>query len=81
MQRVNAAPPPHFLRVRKEGFLYEKTETFENLKQHLIADLLNIKPETLSRKLKKFKEKGIIENNHSKIRVINKEKIKELFKW
>jgi CRP/FNR family transcriptional regulator len=62
-------------------FIYEKTETFESLKQHLIADLLNIKPETLSRKLKKFKEKGIIENNHSKIRVINKEKIKELFKW
>jgi len=27
MQRVDAAPPPHFLRVRKEGFLYEKTET------------------------------------------------------
>ena len=60
-------------------FIYENTETFENLKQHLIADLLNIKPETLSRKLKKFKEKGIIENNHSKIKVINKEKIKELY--
>ena len=62
-------------------FIYEKTETLESLKQHLIADLLNIKPETLSRKLKKFKEQGIIENNHSKIKVINKEKIKELFKW
>ncbi|MDB4797303.1 hypothetical protein OAG94_01935, partial [bacterium] len=27
MQRDNAAPPHHFLRVRKDGFLYEKSET------------------------------------------------------
>jgi len=60
-------------------FIYEETETFETLKQHSIASLLNIKPETLSRKLKKFKELGIIENEHSKLKVIDKEKLKELY--
>ena len=54
---------------------------FSELKQHSIASLLNIKPETLSRKLKKFKELGIIENVGSKLVVKNKEKIKEIFKW
>jgi CRP-like cAMP-binding protein len=48
-------------------FIYEETEAFETLKQHSIANLLNIKPETLSRKLKKLKELGIIENQHSKL--------------
>jgi len=62
-------------------FIYENTEAFENLKQHSIANLLNIKPETLSRKLKKLKELKIIENKNSKLKVLNKEKLKELFKW
>jgi len=62
-------------------FIYEETEVFETLKQHSIATLLNIKPETLSRKLKKFKELGIIENQHSKLKVINKEKLKKIYKF
>jgi len=62
-------------------FIYEYPDLFENLKQHNIADLLNIKPETLSRKLKFFKEEGIIENIGSKLVIKNKEKIKELFSW
>jgi CRP/FNR family transcriptional regulator len=62
-------------------FIYEETEAFETLKQHSIATLLNIKPETLSRKLKKLKELGIIENQHSKLKVINKEKLKEIYKF
>ena len=62
-------------------FIYENTEAFESLKQHSIANLLNMKPETLSRKLKKFKELGIIENKNSKLKVLDKEKLKEIFNW
>ncbi|WP_457561670.1 Crp/Fnr family transcriptional regulator [Caminibacter pacificus] len=62
-------------------FIYENPEAFEDLKQHSIASLLNIKPETLSRKLKKFKQLGIIENVGSKLKVKNRELIKENFTW
>ncbi len=62
-------------------FIYENDEMFSGLKQHSVASLLNIKPETLSRKLKKFKQLGIIENIGSKLIVKNKEKIKEIFTW
>ena len=62
-------------------FIYENPEAFENLKQHSIATLLNIKPETLSRKLKKFKDLGIIENRGYKLKIVDKEKIKDYFVW
>jgi CRP/FNR family transcriptional regulator len=62
-------------------FIYENSEAFENLKQHSIASILNIKPETLSRKLKEFKDLGIIENRGSKLIVKNKELIKKYFSW
>jgi len=62
-------------------FIYENPEAFENLKQHSIASVLNIKPETLSRKLKEFKDLGIIENRGSKLIVKNKELIKKYFSW
>jgi len=62
-------------------FIYENTELFESLKQHSIASILNIKPETLSRKLKKFKELGIVKNEGSKLKVVDKEKIKSHFSW
>jgi len=67
--------------TRVAKFIYENTEAFETLKQHSIANLLNIKPETLSRKLKKLKELDIIENQNSKLKIKNKEKLKELFMW
>ena len=62
-------------------FIYENSEIFEELKQHNIAKLLNIKPETLSRKLKKFKELGIIENKGVKLAIKDKDLIKTYFKW
>jgi CRP/FNR family transcriptional regulator len=67
--------------TRIAKFIYENSSKFETLKQHEIASLLNIKPETLSRKLKKLKELGIIENQNSKLKIINKEKIKEFYQW
>lgn len=62
-------------------FIYENPELFEELKQHNVASLLNIKPETLSRKLKEFKELGIIENEGSRVKVKNRELIREYFTW
>ena len=62
-------------------FIYDNPEAFEELKQHSIAALLNIKPETLSRKLKKFKDLGIIESKGNKLIIKDKEQIKEYFKW
>ena len=62
-------------------FIYENSEVFEELKQHSVATLLNIKPETLSRKLKKFKELQIIENRGSKLKVIDKEKILDFYEF
>lgn len=62
-------------------FIYDNPEAFEDLKQHSIAALLNIKPETLSRKLKKLKDLEIIEKKDNKFIVKNREKIKEYFIW
>jgi CRP/FNR family transcriptional regulator len=67
--------------TRVAKFIYENPEAFETLKQHSIANLLNIKPETLSRKLKKLKDLGIIENQSSKLKIVDKEKLSQLFQW
>jgi len=67
--------------TRIAKFIYENPQEFESLKQHQIANLLNIKPETLSRKLKLLKELEIIENKNSKLVIKNKEKLKEFFNW
>ena len=67
--------------TRIAKFIYENPETFENLKQHSIAAFLNIKPETLSRKLKKFKDLGIIENRGAKLIIKDREKIKDYFEF
>ncbi len=40
-------------------FIYENEEIFLSLKQAKIANILNMKPETLSRALKKLKDKNI----------------------
>jgi CRP-like cAMP-binding protein len=61
------------------NFIYENEDVFVAQKQHQIASMLFITPETLSRNLKKFKEYGILENNKNKFTVIDKEKLKEFF--
>jgi len=62
-------------------FIYENPKMFEELKQHSIATLLNIKPETLSRKVKKLKELSIIEKKDNKLIVKNREKILDFYEW
>jgi len=62
-------------------FIYDNPEAFEELKQNSIAALLNIKPETLSRKVKKLKELGIIEKRDNKLYVKNRERILDFYEW
>jgi CRP/FNR family transcriptional regulator len=61
------------------NFIYENEDIFVAQKQHQVASMLFIAPETLSRNLKTFKECGILENNKNKFTVIDREKLKEFF--
>ncbi len=56
-------------------YLCDHTEDFFNTKNIIIAEILNISPETLSRVLRVFKNEGLID---SKAKVIDREKL-ELF--
>lgn len=57
-------------------FLYENEELLKSLKQVKIAQLLNITPETLSRKLAKLKKEGIILSEKGQIKILDYEKLK-----
>ncbi|MFY9073637.1 Crp/Fnr family transcriptional regulator [Malaciobacter mytili] len=58
-------------------YIYEQPEQFFNTKNIIIAEILNISPETLSRMLKGFKDEGIID---IKNKTINKEKLEDIFR-
>ena len=45
-------------------YLYEHTEDFFNTKNIIIAEILNLSPETLSRMLRVFKNDGLINNKN-----------------
>ena len=49
-----------------------------NLKQVKIAQILNITPETFSRKISKLKKDGIIQNEKGHIKILDHDKLKEL---
>jgi CRP/FNR family transcriptional regulator len=57
-------------------YLCEHTEDFFNTKNIMVAEILNISPETLSRMLRVFKDDGLID---SKAKIVDKEKLKTLF--
>lgn len=57
-------------------FLYENEKDLLNLKQVKIAQILNITPETFSRKLAKLKEENIIKNDKGKITILDYKKLK-----
>jgi len=50
-------------------YVLDNPDDFFTLKQHQIASLLNISPETLSRMIKPFKEDGIIDMKSKKINI------------
>ena len=57
-------------------YLCEHSEDFFNTKNIMVAEILNISPETLSRMLRVFKNDGLID---SKAKTVDKEKLQSLF--
>ena len=64
---------------RVAKFIYDNEDLFTSLKQHKIASILNITPETLSRTLKKLKDLDILENDKNRFIITNREKLKDFF--
>lgn len=60
-------------------FIYENEEEIKYIKQIKIAELLNIRQETLSRKLKALKKVGILKDIKGSIEISDKEALKKLF--
>lgn len=58
-------------------FLIENESLLVSLKQVKIAQLLNVTPETFSRKLAKLKKDKIIENQKGFIRILDESKLKQ----
>ncbi|PLY11521.1 MAG: Crp/Fnr family transcriptional regulator [Arcobacter sp.] len=67
--------------IKITQFIYENEEILSSLKQVKIASILNITPETLSRKISKLKKDKIIENDKGHIKILNHEKLKEQFEF
>lgn len=59
-------------------FLYQNESLLSNLKQVKIARILNLTPETFSRKLAQMKKDKIIENEQGFIRILDYDKLKSL---
>lgn len=57
-------------------FLFENESNLSDLKQVKIAQILNITPETFSRKLAKLKKENIIENEKGRIKILDYDKLK-----
>jgi CRP/FNR family transcriptional regulator len=59
-------------------FILENEAHLPSLKQVQIASILNITPETLNRKLTRFKKEQMIKTINGKVEIINKERLSEL---
>ena len=57
-------------------YLCDHTEDFFNTKNIMVAEILNISPETLSRMLRVFKDEGLID---SKAKTVDKDKLRLFF--
>ena len=57
-------------------FLFDNESILINLKQVKIAQILNITPETFSRKLAKLKSEKVIQNEKGYIKILDYEKLK-----
>ncbi len=60
-------------------FIYDNEKLFLELKQHKIASILNITPETMSRVMRRLRAGSAIDKPGAKFRVIDREKLKEFF--
>lgn len=59
-------------------FLRDNESILKNLKQVKIAQILNITPETFSRKISMMKKEGIIQNEKGHIKILDQDKLAEL---
>ena len=57
-------------------FLIDNESILINLKQVKIAQILNITPETFSRKLAKLKKEEVIQNENGYIKILDYSKLK-----
>ena len=57
-------------------YLCDHTEEFFNTKNIIVAEILNISPETLSRMLRVFKDDGLIDNKN---KTVDKDRLRALF--
>lgn len=60
-------------------FIYDNENTINSMKQIKIAEILNIREETLSRKISAFVKKGIIKKEKRDITILDHEKLLEEF--
>lgn len=60
-------------------FIYDNEALFTELKQHKIASILNITPETMCRALKRLKEGSAIGKPSGRFRVLDRERLREFF--
>ncbi|WP_417334191.1 Crp/Fnr family transcriptional regulator [Halarcobacter sp.] len=60
-------------------FIYDNKADISAIKQIKIAELLNIRQETLSRKLAKLKKDGVLENKKGKIEIKDERALRALF--
>ena len=60
-------------------FIYEHEAHFCSISIARTASMLNIPPESLSRVLKKFRQQGILSNEHGAYRVLEREALREYF--
>jgi len=58
-------------------FLHDNESILINLKQVKIAQILNITPETFSRKISKLKKDGVIQNEKGYIKILDHDRLKE----
>lgn len=58
-------------------FLKDNESILKNLKQVKIAQILNITPETFSRKISKLKKDGIIHNERGHIKILDHNRLEE----
>ncbi len=60
-------------------FIYDNEQTLDSIKQVKMAEILNIREETLSRKITKLIKAGIIEKEKRNIKIVDRQKLLSLF--
>lgn len=60
-------------------FIYDNEKSLDSIKQLKIAEILNIREETLSRKISALVKKGIIKKEKRNIKIVNHEKLLQEF--